>query len=287
MAHSRSKLADDLTALGVRSGDVLLMRAAARAIGQTDGKAAETLIDAALDALGPSGTLVGLSFSKNVFRFRRSPAQIFTRSAPVTSGGFAAAMVARPNAVRSLHPTSSFVAIGAQAAELLEGHGPSTESFFPMERMISLDGKMVLIGCVASSPGFSTVHRVQENLGLSTRTFLSGLFGAYYEQDGERRWFSRRDVSGCSMGFGKFYSHYVAAEKLRVGTVGDAYSAFIKCRDAYAVEYPLLKANPRFALCDRPDCISCRGTRYYNLRDVPGFALRAVLSPRRVLSKIE
>lgn len=278
MPYTRSTLASHFATLGLKAGDTVLVRAAARSIGPTDGRQAEVLIDALCDAVGAGGTLLGLAFSDSFLRFRRAGTRVYTPAAPVATGGFAAALLARPGAVRSGHPTNSFVALGARASEVLAGHDHTTSSFFPMKRLIDFGGRMLLVGCVESSPGFSTVHLAQEDLGLATRTFLSGMYGTYFELDGRVEWFSRRDVSGCSAGFWKFYAHYVAAEQLATGRVGDAYSALIDARAAYGIERALLERNPRFALCDRADCATCRGSRFYNRRDMPMYALRVLAS---------
>jgi aminoglycoside 3-N-acetyltransferase len=279
--YTLEDLAAGLERLGLAKGDSVLLRAATRPIGATAGRAAELLRDAALRVVGPDGTLLGLSFSQQTFRFRRRTSPVFRADSATDTGGFAAAMLAYPGAVRSQHPTNSFVGIGAMARDLLAGHDAQATCFAPMRRLMEAGGKMVLVGCGSSSPGFSTVHLVQEELGLATQSFFRDLFGSWYEVDGSVRWFSRHDVPGCSRGFGKFYSHYTAAEKLRTGRVGDAESMLIGCNDAFDVEYALLNNDPRFALCDRRGCLSCRATRMYNMRDIPGFILRKALGLAR------
>jgi hypothetical protein len=65
---------------------------------------------------------------------------------------------------------------------------------------------------------------------------------------------------------------------LEIGRVGDAYSLAIKAADAYRIERALLSRNPRFALCDNPGCVFCRGSLYYNLGDWPVYYLWRVPS---------
>lgn len=270
VSYTRDGLAGDLRNLGLGAGDVALVRVAMKAIGRpAEGRPTDVLISALLDVVGDDGTILGLAHTEAVERRDRSA--VFRRDTPCITGGFAAAMLEWKGAYRSRHPTNSMVGIGRQAESLLEDHGPNSTCFGPMRKLIDADAKMILIGCVESSPGFSTVHLVYEEVGLAHKCLLSGLYGSYYEHDGEVRWFSKRDVPGCSMGFGNFYPLYRERGVLAAGTVGDAESMLIRCRDAYEVEFDAVSVNPRISLCDQRDCFSCRGTKLFNISDMPRF----------------
>jgi aminoglycoside 3-N-acetyltransferase len=121
---------------------------------------------------------------------------------------------------------------------------------------------------------------VYEDLGLATKSLVGGVDGAYYERDGERRWFSKRDVPGCSMGFGHLYPLYRECGVMSSGHVGDAASLLVACRDAYEIERAAIEDDPKISLCDDPDCISCRGTKLFNLSDMFPFYVRR---PRMLL----
>jgi aminoglycoside N3'-acetyltransferase len=226
------------------------------------------LIEALLEVVGENGTILGLSHTEPA---RRPVATTFTRDTPPVTGGFVAAMLEWKGAYRSSHPTNSMVAIGRDAESLLVDHDETSTCFAPMRGLIDRDATMLLIGCIQSSPGFSTVHLVYEDLGLATKSLMSGLEGAYYEKNGERRWFSKRDVPGCSMGFGRLYPLYRERDAMSSANVGDAPSLLIGCRDAYEIERAAIGRDPRIALCDNPDCLSCRGTKFFNLSDMVPF----------------
>lgn len=270
------KWKNQIRALGVNEGDTLLIRASLKALAP-DMKGhdiAKSLITALLDAVGPSGTIIGLSFSQIYFLFRKDRALLYQTSSDSVSGGFANALLKWPGAHRSKHPTNSFVAVGPKAAYLLDEHGPNSSCFAPVRKLIDLDGKMILVGCIEDSPGFSTVHLIQHELGFSTKNILSNKMGMYYLDDNKQlQLYKRKDIPGCSKGFYKFYSHYEKAGKLREGYIGEALSYSINAIDAYKIEYDLVKNNPKIALCDNSDCIVCRGTWYYNMQDWPGFYL--------------
>lgn len=272
--HTARDLADQVRALGINTGDVVLVRAALKPVGKTAEPAGTVLIRALLDVVGEGGGILGLAFTRNYLLPRARESQAFTRETKATTGGFVNCMLSWPGAVRSRHPTNSWVAIGRAAADMLETHDARASCFEPIKYLVDRRGKMLLVGCVHDSPGFSTVHWAQHQLGLSKRNVVRGLFGAAYTDEGALRTYRKQDTPGCSLGFWKVYGAYVDAGLLRTGNVGDAYSAALDADKALDVERALLQRDPRAVLCDRSDCFSCRGTLFYNVADWPRFYVR-------------
>jgi aminoglycoside 3-N-acetyltransferase len=269
------RLVGELSEMGLRSGDHVLVRAALGNMTNLETGRANLLVRALLQVVGREGTILALTFNSSSLRPRTRPDNVFHAELPSITGGFAEAVRNWPHAKRSRHPLNSFCAFGSKASELLADHDETSACFAPMQRLMAINGKMLLVGCVASSPGFSTVHLAQLHLGLSTRTWLSGLGGILFrDASGQVREFRRTDIPGCSMGFSNFYGEYVRNEVLVAGRVGGAYSLSIKCRDAYEIESRLLAHDPRIALCADPACLSCRASLYYNKRDWFTFYIR-------------
>ena len=286
-AATRESLREDLQRLGLERGDVALVRADVGEIGRVKGGTGDSLIGALRDAVGNEGTLVALAFTRTQFLWRLDRDHVFNEKTPSTAGALARLFLEQPDAVRSRHPTNSFVALGARAAEITAGHDETTSSFEPMGKIVARRGKQVLIGCSRSSPGFTTVHWAQHVLGLDRRSILCGWFGSRYEKDGAVRIFKRSDIGGCSRGFGKLYEDYERAGLLRKGLVGKAESMLIEAAPAYALEHALLSKDPRAVFCDDPLCAFCRGSWLFNkgemLRFYPRYAwhlLRTRLSAR-------
>src|SRR5919205_2980129 len=74
-AVTRSRLAHDLRALGVRSGAVLMVHTRMSALGWVVG-GSETVVRALLDALGPEGTLMAYaSWAEHVYHAEDWPAE--------------------------------------------------------------------------------------------------------------------------------------------------------------------------------------------------------------------
>ena len=100
---------------------------------------------------------------------------------------------------------------------------------------------------------------------------LSGIQGCYYRTPAGIRWFSQRDVPGCSLGFGRFYPLYRRLGLMRVGPIGAGEAYAIRTADAYAVDLRAVAADPCISLCDDPQCMSCRGSKLFNLADMPRY----------------
>ncbi len=176
----QSRLVSDLRRLGLTSGDCVLVRAGTRQWDREGVRppARQALRDACLQVVGPSGTLVGLTFTRQAVIWRRGNAAAFDEQSTTNAGGFAQCLLAHPHRRRSRHPTNSFCAIGAKADTIVEDHGPHASAFAPIAKLTALDGKMLVVGCVETSPGFSTVHFAQRTLGLSFRSPFCRLTGA-------------------------------------------------------------------------------------------------------------
>jgi aminoglycoside 3-N-acetyltransferase len=274
---TRETLRRDIEALGISNGDAVLVRANVGAIGRVRGGLGESLRGALLDAVGETGTVLSLAFTRTFPLLRLDRTYVFDESTPTSSGALPKLLLETPGSVRSRHPTNSFVAIGARAAEILAGHDERSSSFQPMERLVALGGKQLVVGCLDDSPGFTTVHWAQHRLGLSTRSLLRHRVGVLYARDGETRLFRRPDIGGCSMGFAKLYPDYEKAGLLRRGLVGRAPSIAIDAAPALRVEEERLRRDPRAAFCDRPLCTFCRGTWWFNKRDMWRFYPRYAL----------
>jgi aminoglycoside 3-N-acetyltransferase len=280
-------IAADLRNLGLQTGETVLVRCAAKAVKVSSGSPATAIFDGIREAIGPSGTLVALAFTPDFYFWQKErAAQIpFHARAKPGTGAFAQIVLDHPSSVRSTHPTNSFVALGPNAGEIVRGHDENATAFYPIKNLIALGGKLLLIGCVESSPGFSTVHRVQEDLDLADKTLMSGKRICAVQDGDHVRWFERRDISGCSAGFGKFYGHYEAAGILKSGLVGGAYSICADAVAAYRIERAILEKDPTAAFCNDSSCTSC-GLRTYSPARMTRFILSIPLKgARRIMSK--
>ena len=154
------QIADDLHAVGVRQGGVLLVHSSLRALGHVPG-GAETVILGLLDALGPGGTLLMPALSYDhvtrkhpVFDVRRTPSNV---------GAIPEFFRTRPGTRRSVHPTHSVCGVGSLADALLADHHLDSTpcgSHSPFHYLPDCGGQLLMLGC-GLRPNTS-MHAIEE-----------------------------------------------------------------------------------------------------------------------------
>jgi aminoglycoside 3-N-acetyltransferase len=188
MTDFAALLQNDLLALGVRPGGLLLVHSSLRSLknplpssiplsrhlsraavrdqpgeGERGGEVGgpESVILGLLDTLGPRGTLLmpALTFERvtpdnPVFDIRHTPSNV---------GIIPEIFRTRPGTLRSLHPTHSVCAAGPLAADLIEAHaedftpcGPHS----PFRALAERGGQILFLGCGLEAN--TTMHAVEE-----------------------------------------------------------------------------------------------------------------------------
>jgi aminoglycoside N3'-acetyltransferase len=278
--HSKFEIISHLRAMGIKNGDTVLVRASLNKIGRVESPSKKVIMDSLLEAVGSDGTIVSLGFTKSYFLGigAKAPSKHFTVDSKPNIGALANLFLQHPSSVRSTHPTNSYIAIGKHANDIIEGHDESSLSYSPISKLISLNGKMILIGCIKDSPGFTTVHYAQEKLGLTKKNIICRLQRVYYWKIDKIALFTRKDAGGCSAGFRTFYSDYLEENKLTIGHVGDAPSMLINAKDSFEIEYKRISENNKYFMCDNPLCLSCRASWLFNLGSIPKFLINKTLN---------
>jgi aminoglycoside 3-N-acetyltransferase len=132
---TNDRLSGDLGALGVRSGQILLVHSSLSSIGYVlDG--AQTVVSALRRLLAPDGVLVvptGTPSDRSAWASDRSAGNGDRATVPpyapyitpsVRMGRIAEYVRTTPGALRSAHPHTSFAALGPRAVEMIAGHAP-------------------------------------------------------------------------------------------------------------------------------------------------------------------
>lgn len=160
LTFSRADLVEQVRALGVQPGGVLLVHTSFRAVRPVQG-GPQGLIEALRMALGPDGTLVMLSYPGDddvVFDPSTTPAA-------ADLGVVADTFWRLPGAVRTQHPIA-FTAAGRYAHEITRGplplppHGPAS----PVGRVHDLDGQVLLLG--VGQDANTTLHLAEVLAGV-------------------------------------------------------------------------------------------------------------------------
>ena len=162
VAATVALIASDLHAVGVGTGDVLLVHASLRALGYVPGGAA-TVIDGLLQALGPDGTLLMPALSYEVVT--PDNPRFDLALTPSNVGVIAETFRKQPGVRRSLHPTHSVCGQGRAAAALLADHSKDHTpcgAHSPFHRLPELNGKILMLGC-GLHPNTS-FHAIEEHI---------------------------------------------------------------------------------------------------------------------------
>lgn len=152
---TRQSLSNDISRLGLRSGDSVLAHAGLRAIGPILG-GPDTLIHALTDVLGPAGTLLAYAdwqgeeelFADPLLRPHVPPFDPRRSRAARDNGAFPELLRTTPGALRSGNPGASCVALGARAEWFTANHalhyGYGENS--PFAKLVAVGGKTLLVG---------------------------------------------------------------------------------------------------------------------------------------------
>ncbi|MDQ0813584.1 aminoglycoside N3'-acetyltransferase [Streptomyces sp. B3I7] len=223
---TRARLAADLRALGLTAGDTVLVHSSLRALGPVEG-GAETVVDALLDVLGPAGTLVvytqtpdnsdpsrwpgtrGYAVPEAQWERLRAALPAFD---PDTTPAYGVGVLpetvrARPGALRSGHPQSSFAALGARARAITADHAPDCHlgERSPLARLEEAGARVLLLGvgwevCTA-------FHLAEYRVPGRPRQMYSCVVG---DGQGGRAWYTYTDVRLDSSPFARIGASYEA-----------------------------------------------------------------------------
>jgi aminoglycoside 3-N-acetyltransferase len=233
--HTAATLAADLRALGVASGDVVLVHASTRRIGFVAG-GPQAIVEALLAAVGEAGTIVVPTHTPDntdpaswrnppvpqawwpVIR-EGNPGYDRQRTPSHWMGVVAETVRTWPGSRRSGHPHYSFTALGARAAEIARGHaldsGLGDRS--PLGAVYRLAGRVLLLGV-----GHDTNTSLHLAEWRQPAVPMGVHAGAVRHADGRVEWLTWTDVLDQDNEFPRVGADFEATGAVRVGPVGSA-----------------------------------------------------------------
>jgi aminoglycoside 3-N-acetyltransferase len=158
---TRSRLVNDLAALGVAAGDVLMVHTRLSAVGWVVGGSG-TVVQALLDVLGPDGTLLAYAGWEDdsydlddlppswqaAYRAELPPFDRRTSEGVKENGALPERIRTWPGAKRSRQPEASIVALGNKAAWITADH-PWDDPYgagSPIAKLVASAGKVLMLG---------------------------------------------------------------------------------------------------------------------------------------------
>lgn len=141
---TREDISQSLARLGLRPGDAVMVHSSLSSLGHVDG-GADTVVDALLETLGPSGTLVVPTFT---FSLMRAQHVVFDLAqTPSGMGQITEVTRRRPGAIRSPHFISSVAAIGPLAEVIACQHDHSQWGCDgPYWQLYAHDARILMLG---------------------------------------------------------------------------------------------------------------------------------------------
>ncbi|MCD6364820.1 MAG: AAC(3) family N-acetyltransferase [Planctomycetes bacterium] len=245
MKVTQAKIEEDLRALGLKKGDIVILHSALSSIGRVEG-GGEAVVDAFLSVLGEAGTLVAPIFGK--------------------LGVLTEIVRDRSNAVASVHPMAAVAAIGAKAEEICADHWKAETAHgddTPYLKIADLGGYVCLLG--VDQDRCTTLHAAEELLRLPyLRTTTERTFQTP-EGEKTKSW---AFFPGPHRDFMRLDHIFRESGKMRIGKVGNAVTRLMKSRDMIDLAIEAMRADGQYVLCDNPNCADCVRQRAAARRDL-------------------
>ena len=236
----REDLAAELRRLGLGSGDAVCVHSSFRSLGPLE-NGAETVIPALLDVIGADGTLMFPAFTFSLLNVD-SPLWSYEESASCV-GYLSEYFRTRHAAMRSIHISHSYSAVGRRTAEFLthplDITPCGTES--PLTKLMRAGGKVLMLGCGYNS--LTAIHVFEEAMKVPYVRFHD-MPGARFSRGGEVRPLPSQVVYPFAYDFERLSGPLEKCGAAVSGTVGLAPSRLLDGPGMEACVTAILRENP-------------------------------------------
>jgi aminoglycoside N3'-acetyltransferase len=244
----KSRLTEQLRALGVESGGVLVVHTAFSRVAPVEGGPGE-LIAALREALGPGGTLVMPSMSDE------DDLPFDVASTSCRGMGIVADTFRRmPGVLRSDNP-HAFAAVGPRAAEITKPHPIEVPHGLdsPIGRAFELDAQVLLLG--VGHDANTTVHLAENLAGVR----YGIAHHATVLRDGTPLRVDYREIDHCCERFAQLDEWL--GDRQRLGPVGNAVARLARSRDIVETALQHLREHETVFLHPPRVCEECDEAR--------------------------
>ncbi len=248
---NRRDIVMGLRSLGIKEGDILLVHSSLGSLGNVDG-GADTVINALMEVIGESGTLVMPTFA--------SPDKIFDRSkSPTRLGRIPDEFWRRKGVVRSMHPTHSVAAWGFRKYEVIADHEKASDAYgenTPYKRIADWGGYILLLG--VDLDRCTMLHTVE---ALLDAPYLRRVEASYVDEESEINKIKVERMAGPHRNFIGLNKAFLDSGIMIKGKIGNALCRLIKAGEMLELCIDMMKEKPDLMLCDNPACIDCERQR--------------------------
>ncbi len=260
--HTRAYLAGGFRDLGVAPGDVVMVHASLRAVGEAAG-GPDQVHRALKDVLTPDGTLIMYAgcprYYDEVGRGNLTPEQereVLDKLPPfdpetarsARDHGALVELFRTSPGVRVNRHVARFVVWGKHADYVI-AQQPWDYAFgagSAFERFVQLDGKILLLGCDHDNVTF--LHYAEHIVEIPDKRIAR--YQVPIEENGRRVWRAQEEVDSGNGAhanwpdrfFGKIVDGYLAARPHTSGRVGNAASYLISAKGLLTFALPLMRA---------------------------------------------
>ncbi|MCX7919981.1 MAG: AAC(3) family N-acetyltransferase [bacterium] len=246
---TKSDIINGLQNLGLQQGSIALVHSSLRSFGYVDG-GAETVIDALLESVGETGTIIVPTLTGNAQQNAIIPPVFDPINTPCWTGMIPETFRHRKQAVRSLHPTHSVAAIGNYAEYVTRNHETCETPCAmdsPYGKLVKLGGYILLIGCMHNSS--TLLHLVEEIANSPYHLLPEPVDAQLIRSDGTtqiircriHRWGWERD-------FNKIDSLLSDANIMHIGKIGKSTVRLIAARPMVELVLRELESDPLYLL---------------------------------------
>ena len=254
---THSQLLADFRALGVELGQVVMLHASYKAVGDVMG-GPNVIFQALLDALTPSGTLMMYVGWENLPHLDDMPPdvkQVYYDEHPAFDPKLARA--AQWNGIlaevlrtwtgvhRSENPENSMVAVGERAEWLMRDH-PMNYGYgvgSPLAKLVEVNGKVLILG--APLDKITLLHHAENIAKMRNKNVVR--YQCPILRDDKKVWIEVEDYDTGDphddYTFGEIVQAYLSVSKVQQGLVGNAPSYLFDAQDLWKFAIDWLEAH--------------------------------------------
>ncbi|MDO4827915.1 MAG: AAC(3) family N-acetyltransferase [Clostridia bacterium] len=249
--YTRQDLLRCLEAMDINPRGVLLVHSSMKAIGEVEGRA-DTVLDAFIEYMR-DGLLVFPTHTWSTIN-RQNPV-MYAATEPACTGILPNLFLKRPGVVRSLHPTHSVAALGADARDYVRGEQLAET---PCARggcwgkLVDRDAQILFLGCRTTCN--TLLHGTEEWENIPDRLETEPQFFTVVDTDGARYPVTqyRHNDSHPSRFYDKMEPVFAARGAMRYGRFGDAPCAVGSAAAMNQITAEYLAKNPRLFSDETP-----------------------------------